>query len=221
MDAGCGMGRFLEIAASGSAQVIGIDMSFSVDAARFNLKKFQNVHLIQGDIFNPPLALGRFDFIYSIGVLHNTPDPKKAFLSIKSLLSKDGMIAIWLHPKARSFRLLTLSTVIRFFTSRVRPQFLINWIERVVPTLLPLVRAPFIGSLLKGRLIPICDYKGQLPLNKDQLLEWSILDTFNNLSARYLYSYRPDEINAWFIEAGLCDISTKQPAVTAKGKYRG
>jgi len=79
-----------------------------------------------------------------------------------------------------------------------------------------LVRIPFIGGLIKGKLIPVCDYKGELPLNREQLLEWSILDTFNILAPKYLFSSAPGEVNSWFVEAGLNNIKVALPKVTCR-----
>ena len=42
LDVGCGMGRFMEIAANHGAIVIGVDLSFAVETARLNLKKRRN-----------------------------------------------------------------------------------------------------------------------------------------------------------------------------------
>jgi len=218
LEIGCGMGRFLEIAAKQAAEVIRIDLSFSVDAARSNLKGFTNVHLVQADIFNMPFAENRFDLIYSIGVLHHTPKPKDAFLHLPNLLSGNGILAMWISPRSRFPWLPKATHLSRFFTSRMRARTLFHFVKGFVPLALPFVRIPFIGRLLKGWVIPICDYRGELPLNKHQLLEWSILDTFDLLSAKHLYSYRPRDIKDWFIKAGIFDIVTASPLVIIRGR---
>lgn len=218
LDAGCGMGRFSEIAARAGATVIGLDISLAIDAAKDNLKDFPNTDFIQADIFNIPLKACSFDFIYSIGVLHNTPDPKKGFLCISRLLSKNGKIAIWLSPKSRFPWLITATRIFRLYSPKINPERLFNIVKFFVPMLVPLVRIPFIGRLIKGKLIPVCDYKGELPLSQEQLLEWSILDTFNILAPKYLYSAVPDEVNSWFVEAGLNNIKVALPGVTCRAE---
>ncbi|MDP8230807.1 MAG: methyltransferase domain-containing protein [Candidatus Gorgyraea atricola] len=216
LDAGCGMGRFLEIAAKSNAQVVGIDMSLAVDAAKANLKDFPNVHIVQASIFNMPFKRHSFDFIYSIGVLHNTPDPKKAFKSLTPFLSKNAGIAVWLGPKTKFPWFFTATRAVRSFTPNMKPVFLLKLVRSLVPLCLPLVRIPFIGPLLKGKIIPVCDYKNQLPLNNAQLLEWSVLDTFNILSPKYLHPCKPQEVKSWFLESGLRDIQITSPSVTGR-----
>ncbi|MBU1147831.1 MAG: methyltransferase domain-containing protein [Candidatus Omnitrophica bacterium] len=218
LDAGCGMGRFLEIAAKSNAQVVGIDMSLAVDAAKANLKDLPNVHIVQASIFNIPFRPYSFDFIYSIGVLHNTPDPKKAFKSLTPFLSKNAGIAVWLGPKTRFPWFFTATRAVRSFTPNMKPVFLLKLVRALVPLCLPLVRIPFIGPLLKGKIVPICDYKNQLPLDDAQLLEWSILDTFNILSPKYLCPCKPQEVKSWFLESGLRDIEITTPSVTGRAR---
>lgn len=218
LEIGCGMGRFLEIAARANAEVVGIDLSFSVDAARSNLKHLPNVHLIQADIFNLPLTQNKFDLIYSIGVIHHTPNPKEAFLRIASLLCKNGSIMIWVSPKSKLPFLPRATNIIRLFTSRMQPLTLLNLIQKFIPFALVFIRTPFIGRFLKGWIIPVCDYKGELPLNKKQLLEWSILDTLDLLSPKYLYPCSAVEVKNWFIKAALGNIIITSPAIIARGR---
>src|SRR3954470_23757052 len=72
LDAGCGMGRYARVAAAAGARVVGIDLSEAVRAARDLTGDGPPVDLVRGDLLRPPLADGRFDHIYSIGVLDHT-----------------------------------------------------------------------------------------------------------------------------------------------------
>src|SRR3989338_8248616 len=69
LDVGCGMWRFSEIAVSEGANLIGVDLSFSVDVAIKNIGIRNNVNFLQADIFRLPLKEGIFDLVYSFGVL--------------------------------------------------------------------------------------------------------------------------------------------------------
>src|SRR6184192_1986771 len=74
LDAGFGMGRFAEIAADAGAEVHAVDLSEAVFAARGNLRQRANVHIYRADIMALPFRERTFDFIYSLGVLHHTPN---------------------------------------------------------------------------------------------------------------------------------------------------
>src|SRR5437660_5359276 len=78
LDVGCGMGRLAEVATRWGARVVGIDLSAAAEVAAHNLVDREFVAL-QADVFALPFAPGTFDHIYSIGVLHHTPDCERAF----------------------------------------------------------------------------------------------------------------------------------------------
>ncbi|MCB7128049.1 MAG: methyltransferase domain-containing protein, partial [Candidatus Brocadiales bacterium] len=118
LDAGCGFGRSLYYAASYGAEVIGMDLSEAVEAARENTRHLPNVHLIQADIFNPPLRERSLDFVYSIGVLHHLPDPKQGFLALSHLLTHGAPIFIWVTSRGRG-RQIALFTLMRSLSTRL------------------------------------------------------------------------------------------------------
>ncbi|MGA7497927.1 MAG: class I SAM-dependent methyltransferase, partial [Isosphaeraceae bacterium] len=102
LDGGCGMGRYLRIAADlGPALLVGIDLSLAVVAARELMEGLDGVAIVQGDLLRPPFEPGSFDHIYAIGVLDHTPDPRAAFLRLASLLKPRGRIAIWIYKRER------------------------------------------------------------------------------------------------------------------------
>jgi len=101
MEAGCGMGKYVQVVArSGARLAVGLDASESVLRAAALNRDSRNALIVQGDIFVPPLKPG-FDLAYSIGVLHHTSDPHGAFLSTARLVRPGGRLAVWLYPHAR------------------------------------------------------------------------------------------------------------------------
>ena len=94
LDAGCGAGRFAEIALAEGAIVIAVDQSKSVDACLANLKGNHNLHVLEADIYNLPFGSDVFDYIYCFGVLQHTPNPKKAFLKLVKKLKKNEKICV-------------------------------------------------------------------------------------------------------------------------------
>jgi len=82
LDAGCGAGRFAEVALGAGANVVALDYSSAVDACHANLKHHPNLHVVQGDIYALPFAPETFDFVYSLGVLQHTPDVAAAFAAL-------------------------------------------------------------------------------------------------------------------------------------------
>ena len=213
LDAGCGAGRFAEIALGAGATVVAVDYSTSVDACLRNLKGHPNLHVIQGDIYALPLKRGLFPFIYSLGVLQHTPDVAGAFASLPPFLAPSGRIAIdcyersWkaaLHPR----------TVLRPITKRMNPERLFGRVQKSVPSLLGVsnaaARVPVLGRGLQ-RVVPVANFKGILPLSEVQLREWAILDTYDWLSPLHDHPQNATTLTRWANQAKLIDIETSKP----------
>lgn len=101
LDVGCGMGRFADVASRWGAEVVGVDLSYAIESAQKNIGARDNVHLAQADVFHLPFREQTFDFIFSIGVLHHTPDCRRAVRSLIPFIKKGGKLAVWLYPKYR------------------------------------------------------------------------------------------------------------------------
>ena len=74
-----------------------IDISLSVEAAYKYTKEIKNVSVSQSSIFKLPYQDEVFDIIYSLGVIHHTPDPKGAFISLVKKLKAGGLIGIYIY----------------------------------------------------------------------------------------------------------------------------
>lgn len=204
LDAGCGMGRFAEVCAVAGAEVHAIDLSTAVEAAARNLQQHPDVSFYQADIFNLPFPEGTFDAIYSIGVLHHTPDTRRAFLSLTRLLKPGGRIAIWVY--STELRAFFGGELLRTFTPRL-PKSMLLKASRIAIPLYRLHMLPVVG-MLTARVLPTS-------VNPDPAWRW--LDTFDWYSPRYQWKHQYDEVEGWFREAGLVDISREPFPVAVRG----
>jgi len=208
LDAGCGAGRFAEVALNAGAKVIALDYSSAVDACYANLKHYPNLHVVQGDIYALPFALGRFPFVYSLGVLQHTPDVGKAFAALPPMVEEGGRLCVDIYWK-RFRTMLHTKYLLRPITNRMPQQKLINFLQRSVPLLLAvsqnLSRVPILGRALK-RLVPIADYTDIYPLSDQQLREWALLDTFDMLAPAYDNPQTAATVRRWLDEARLIDV---------------
>lgn len=208
LDAGCGAGRFAEVALQAGAQVIALDYSSAVDACYANLKHHANLHVVQGDIYALPFPKGFFPYVYSLGVLQHTPDVERAFGALPPMVAEGGRLCVDFYQK--SWKSLTLPKYwLRPMTKRMPKARLFAALESLVPKLLPpsraLGRIPVLGSGLK-RLVPVANYVGVLPLSERQHLEWSLLDTFDWLSPEFDHPQTPATLKRWLEDAGLEQI---------------
>lgn len=97
LEGGCGKGRHTQLAARwGAREVIGIDLSAAVETAFAATRALANAHIIQADIYHLPLAR-KFDYAFSVGVLHHLPDPRAGFLALASKVKSGGHVSAWIY----------------------------------------------------------------------------------------------------------------------------
>lgn len=208
LDVGCGAGRFTEIALSLGAKVFAIDYSAAVDACWQNFGPHPNLQILQADIYSLPFHPASFDYVYCFGVLQHTPDPHKALLALPAQVKPGGRLAVDFYMRCWS-SFFEPRYWLRPITTRVPHPTLFQAVLRSVPVLLPVSRAigrvPVVGRMLR-RLVPVANYEGIQPLNRRQLHEWAVLDTFDWLSPAYDQPQTPDVLQSWLEEADLEEI---------------
>ena len=97
LEGGCGKGRHTQLAARwGARDVIGVDLSVAVETAFAATRSLPNAHIIQADIYHLPLAR-RFDYAFSVGVLHHLPDPRAGFHALASKVKPGGDVSAWIY----------------------------------------------------------------------------------------------------------------------------
>src|SRR4030095_2486905 len=105
-------------------EIVGIDLGDGVESAFQLTRDLPNAHIVQCDIFRLPFK-SVFDYAFSVGVLHHTPDPKKAFLSLASKVKQGGHISAWVYG-AENNEWITkyINPVRESFTSKISQPFL-------------------------------------------------------------------------------------------------
>lgn len=213
LEAGCGAGRFTQIAIETGAEVYSFDLSNSVDACLRNNGLAENLHIFQANIYELPFQKGYFDKIFCFGVLQHTPDVRKAFLSLVPYLKEGGEIVVDVYGKLGIY-LCPQYYLLRVLTKRIDDGKLYKMVCRIVPILLPvsisLRKIPIFGRYL-SHAVPVVNYRGRLPIKDADLLDWAILDTFDKLSPIYDKPQTITTVKDWFIEAGLTNIQVTSP----------
>lgn len=213
LDIGCGMGRFAEVATRWGARVIGIDLSVAVEAAAKNLSGREFVGF-QADVFALPFAPETFDVIYSIGVLHHTPDCERAFKNLEQYLRPGGTIAVWLYSHYNKW--YRFSDIYRKITHRLSPRTLLAGLRVAVPILYAVDRllrhVPIIGRSVAGLVHHI------FPVSLRRDPELRVLDTLDWYSPKYQSKHTYEEVFRWFEACGLQNLTVADITLGVRGQ---
>ena len=97
---GCGTGQMALYLARGDRVVVGADLTRAplllaeAAARRFGL---QRVMFVETDMRHAGLKQGSFDVVYCSGVLHHTPNPRRSFAELATLVRPGGMIVLGVY----------------------------------------------------------------------------------------------------------------------------
>lgn len=215
LDAGCGAGRFADIALKMGSRVVAVDISDSVDICKKNLIELgyrqECFDIVQASIYELPFMPGIFDCVYSIGVIQHTPDRKKAVKSLAILVADvQGELAVWVYIK----RWINLIGYKYWFRSITRWLSLkANWkisnllVNIFHPLSWWIYKIPYLGRYLV-KFLPIALRRPDG--TRKQSKERSLLDTFDNLSPRYDKPIKESELRSWLKEFGMVSIERRQ-----------
>ena len=213
IEIGCGAGRFLNIIKKyNPSLLVGVDASNAVDSLSNHLNlKNKNLLIVQADIFRLPFKLNIFEHVFSIGVLHHTPDPFLAFKKISLLTKINGDLSISVYENSLAHR-STKNTIklalydfmwaanilrceiFRYFFSKLPSIIQINYCKLIVPILHYVNKIPFLKFL--RYFLPSTCYE-KLPVS------YSIVDTMDTYATKIVYQFRAKTIYFWFKSIGL------------------
>lgn len=127
VEGGCGKGRHTLLAARwGARDVVSVDLSDAVESAFAATRGSPNMHIVQADLCNLPLAQV-FDYGFTIGVLHHMPDPFAGFRSLAEKIKPGGHLSVWVYGAENNAWISGIISPLRTrFTSRMDPRALIH-----------------------------------------------------------------------------------------------
>lgn len=211
LEAGCGSGRFTHYPLADGAMVIAFDYSTAIEVANAHHGKNPRFLAVQADITKPPFNQDAFDYIFCLGVLQHTPDPRASFLRLTKLLKPGGSIACDVYVFDLLHAVLHTKYYVRPVIKYISPERLYGMVKCYISFLWPLIRVirriPWrIGQGICWRLL-VADFYSAMPGAPDRILkEWAYLDTFDMLSPKYDKPQRRSVFTRWFEEAGLENI---------------
>ena len=208
LEGGCGKGRHTQLAARwGAREVIGIDLSAAVETAFAATRSLPNAHIVQADIYHLPFAR-KFDYAFSVGVLHHLPDPRGGFMSLASKVRPGGHVSAWIYGAENNEWITRYVNPVRErITSRIDQRVLLQLSKipaACVYLATKLVYGPLNknGSSLAKRLF-YNDY-----LSSISSFGWREQHTivFDHLVAPTAFYISREEFETWWRDVGASDV---------------
>lgn len=187
LDAGCGGGRVSRVMGQYCRRLIGLDLTIAVDRARRHTRELSQCEFVQGDVLNPPFARETFDYVWSHGVLHHTPDTHKGFCALAQVVKPGGVLHIVLF--------LQTWAPVRFSDSMVRA------LVRRLPYETGVKVCEMMGAL---KQLPFARFwKRFLWFSLQPNAELQTYCNFDWYMPRYHHEHTVDEVRSWFRNAGF------------------
>jgi 2-polyprenyl-3-methyl-5-hydroxy-6-metoxy-1,4-benzoquinol methylase len=224
LEAGCGMGRFTQIALETGAELFSFDLSNAVEANLRNNGDSCRVNIVQASIYEIPLRKEAFDKVFCMGVLQHCPDVRAAFMSLVPFLRPGGEIVIDVYHKHTGL-FPPLKYWARPFLTWMGPQGVHKFLSLVIPPAFYLKKAlykvPLVGKTV-GNLIPIgpVSHAPRLIFTDEELVQVKILSALDMFSPVHDHPQTIETVRQWFSDAGLVDvyIGTGFNGINARGR---
>ncbi len=223
VDIGCGSGRWARFVAPRVGRLTCVDASEqAVAVARRTLAGHANVDVRAGVAGALPFDDHTFDFAYSLGVLHHTPDPEAALRDCVRVLKPGGPLLVYLYyaldNRPAWYRLVWRASDRARRVVSGRPFRVRYWVSQTVAALVywPLARTARALARVAPRpagLIPLAFYR-------DKPFYVMRNDALDRLGTRVEHRFTRAEIEAMLRRAQVRDIvfSEQPPYWVAAGR---
>jgi SAM-dependent methyltransferase len=224
LEAGCGMGRFTQIAVETGAELFSFDLSNAVEANLRNNGDSGRVHIVQASIYEIPFPKESFDKVFCMGVLQHCPDVRAAFMNLVPFLRPGGEIVIDVYQR-HTGPFPPLKYWARPFLTWMGPKDIHKFLSRVIPSAFALKKmlfeVPLVGKPI-GSLIPIgpISHAPRLNFTDEELIQVKILSALDMYSPVHDHPQTLDTVRQWFSDAGLVDayLGTGFNGINARGR---
>jgi SAM-dependent methyltransferase/uncharacterized protein YbaR (Trm112 family) len=202
LEAGCGKGRHSALMASwGAESVVALDLGPSVDIAFRDTRHLANVHVVQGDLTQPPVARA-FDLGIAVGVLHHLPDPAAGFRAVAGRVRPGGRVSVWVYGREGNDWIVYLVDPLRRAVTSRMPEELLYWLSLPPTAALGLLLRAYRFRILSRRL-PYGEYLhyiSRFPLREVHNI------VYDQLVTPVTYYLRESDVRAWFETPELADL---------------
>lgn len=125
---GCGYDTYIMAKKNPSVRIASLDISDGIYKAGEFTSGLKNAWIIKGSALEIPIKDNTFDFAYSFGVLHHTPDPERGIKETARIIKKGAPVFLYLYEDHSDniikYLAIKIITFIRKITTRIPPKMM-------------------------------------------------------------------------------------------------
>jgi SAM-dependent methyltransferase len=211
LDMGCGMGRYSQVALNLGAEVVAFDLSDALFRMAKDIERQPKLHLVQGDISQPPFQQQIFDIVFSQGVLHHTRNTEQSFQQAAPLVRNGGLMSIWVYGRPGGYSSFATNPLRpgREWLGRIRPLvWVVVWARLLFSGLIRLLTTHMPAPLLYALCYPLA-WIGAIPglrcltFSAHPNFRVRVHENFDWLAPPYQHKHTKEEVRAWFDSVGF------------------
>jgi len=213
---GCGFDSFIMAKNNPSVQLVSMDISDGVYKTSQLTRELKNVHVLRASSLNLPFRQETFDFCYSFGVIHHTPDPAQCFNEIYKSLKKGGRVYLYLYEDHsgniwKKYPIKAISLV-RKLTSRMNKRLLYFLCTLISPAIFLIFTVP--SKILK-RFNGTKRIAGRIPFNFGTTPFSLKRDLYDRFGAPIELRFNKESLYDMLKDAGFYDIKFSKLRMSA------
>ncbi|MEQ9499288.1 MAG: methyltransferase domain-containing protein [Deltaproteobacteria bacterium] len=211
LEGGCGKGRHSALVAQwGAKEVLAVDLGSAVEACYRNTRRYENVHVIQADLFHLPVKQRSVDVAFSVGVLHHTPEPERCFGELVSAVRPGGRMIAWVYGRENNGWIVHGVNPVREALTSKMPHRWVYELSKIPAAMIVAMGRGVYTPLSKGPLSPIGkrlfyqEYIRHISKFPYPEVHSIVHDHLNPVIAHYI---RENEFRSWFSALSLEDVT--------------
>jgi len=205
LDAGTGSGRIPMALRDARCVIYGVDIHKSLDLVKDAIAS-ESVRICQADLMKLPFEDGSFDFVWSSGVIHHTPNTASAFAALARKVKPGGRMFISVYSIARHhyrvFRhLLPFAPKLPTWATYALASFI------AVPLFVGFNGILLLVRTTRGNQPPPYSVMGfSIEDIEHKSYRSILLNLFDQLHPKYQHEHSVEEVAQWFARNGFVDV---------------
>lgn len=205
---GCGYDTFIMAEKNPGVKIFSFDLSDGIFINREITSGLNNVWLLRASALRMPIKNDLFDFAYSYGVLHHTPNPEEGIQEAYRVIKKDAPFFTYLYEDHRDspikYLFLQVVNALRKVTTRIPSSWLYFFCYLASPLVVILFSFP--ARVMRS----FKSFKGAadvMPFNFGTHLFSLAADLYDRLAAPIEHRFSRDQLVNLFVKNGFANVS--------------